>query len=53
MKTFVFRLARRDGKQHLGELLNVTIKGRTYTDAQLKILDKYTEYFIVGYTENK
>jgi len=53
MKTFVFRLARHDGKQHLGELLNVTVSGRTYADAQMTVLDKYTEYYIVGYTENK
>ena len=50
MKTFVIRLSRKDGKEHLGELLNVTISARTYADAEMLVLNKYTDYFVVGYT---
>ena len=49
MKTFIFRLARYDGKQHLGELLNISVQAKTYSDASMVILDKYTEYYIVGH----
>ena len=51
MKTYVFRLARYDGKQHLGELLNITVRARSYTDAQMMLADKYKEYYIVGHME--
>ena len=51
MKTYIFRLARYDGKQHLGELLNITIKARCYADAQMTVSDKYKEYYIVGHME--
>ena len=49
MKTFIFRLSRYDGKQHLGELLNVTINANSYADAAMIVTDKYTEYYIVGH----
>ena len=52
MKTFVIRLSRKDGKQHLGELLNVTMKAKTYADAEMLVLDKYREYFVIGHTES-
>ena len=50
MTTFVFRLSRLDGRQHLGELLNVTIKANSYADAAMIITDKYPDYYIVGNT---
>ena len=49
MKTYVFRLARYDGKQHLGELLNITIEAHNYGDAHMIVSDKYKEYYIVGH----
>ena len=50
MTTYTFRLARKDGNQHLGELLNVTVEADTYFDAEEEVIEKYKEYFIVGYT---
>jgi hypothetical protein len=49
MKTFVFRLSRHDGKQHLGELLNVTVQAKTYSDAAMMVIDQHPEYYIVGH----
>lgn len=51
MKTFVLRLARLDGKQHLGELINIEIKSVHYETAAKEALSRYPEYYIVGYTE--
>ena len=50
MKTFIFRLARKDGKQHLGELLNIEVKSDRYADAAEEVLRRYPDYYIVGHT---
>ena len=50
MKTFVFRLARKDGTTVLGELLNIEIKAERYADAAMIVMDKYPEHNIIGHT---
>ena len=46
----MFRLSRKDGKQHLGELLNIEVVCDQYDDAAKRILARYPDYYIVGYT---
>jgi hypothetical protein len=50
MRTFIFRLARKDGKQHLGELLNIEVKSGGYAVAAEEIASRYPDHYIVGYT---
>ena len=49
MKTFVFRIERKDGSTVLGELLNIEIKATCLYDACIVIGDKYPDYQIVSH----
>jgi hypothetical protein len=53
MKTFVFRLARKDGTTLLGELLNVPVSANNVCSAEITIKNNYPDYYVVGFSESK